>query len=436
MKHITEMEHFIHYTDVMREMRSVFMNRNISKSIADFHGSGISQVLNKFMDDIARGGVDRAQNLEWMDKLRANFSRSVIGINPVVYAKQLASIPAYIADIPALDWATEFAKVFNPLEFKRMYRTLSKSKMVEMRYDQGFERDMVTALQNQKPGKLISGTDFVNTFAYAFTKMGDKQAIFLGGWAVYKYHYKKAVKDGKSIENAKQIAMKKFEEASLRSQQASNVEDLADFQRRGSLAKLFTMFMTSPNQYYRMVIGGYRNFFAGRGDKSENLRRIFVGQFLLPTLFQFISNGFKWDDKDQAVSILLFPFSGLLFFGKGVEHVIKSIYNLAYPMGPVSILDPFTDFGKSVQKTFNGKEFNAKKLFFIIDTFVSGFSKVFGVPYSGPKRAIENTIEVLTEETDLSLKDKTLKGLGFPMEKKKKKKKKKKPKIGNPVYLD
>ena len=436
MKHITEMEHFIHYTDVMREMRSVFMNRNISKSIADFHGSGISQVLNKFMDDIARGGVDRAQNLEWMDKLRANFSRSVIGINPVVYAKQLASIPAYIADIPALDWATEFAKVFNPLEFKRMYRTLSKSKMVEMRYDQGFERDMVTALQNQKPGKLISGTDFVNTFAYAFTKMGDKQAIFLGGWAVYKYHYKKAVKDGKSIENAKQIAMKKFEEASLRSQQASNVEDLADFQRRGSLAKLFTMFMTSPNQYYRMVIGGYRNFFAGRGDKSENLRRIFVGQFLLPTLFQFISNGFKWDDKDQAVSILLFPFSGLLFFGKGVEHVIKSIYNLAYPMGPVSILDPFTDFGKSVQKTFNGKEFNAKKLFFIIDTFVSGLSKVFGVPYSGPKRAIENTIEVLTEETDLSLKDKTLKGLGFPMEKKKKKKRKKKPKIGNPVYLD
>ena len=191
MKHITEMEHFIHYTDVMREMRSVFMNRNISKSIADFHGSGISQTLNKFMDDIARGGVDRSQNLEWIDKLRANFSRSVIGVNPVVYLKQLASIPAYIADIPTLDWATEFAKVFNPLEFKRMYRTLSKSKMVEMRYDQGFERDMVLALQNQKPGKLISGTDFVNTFAYAFTKMGDKQAIFLGGWSVYKYHYKR-----------------------------------------------------------------------------------------------------------------------------------------------------------------------------------------------------------------------------------------------------
>ena len=436
MKHITEMEHFIHYTDVMREMRSVFMNRNISKSIADFHGSGISQTLNKFMDDIARGGVDRSQNLEWMDKLRANFSRSVIGINPVVMFKQLASIPAYIADIPVADFSLEFAKVFNPLEFKRMYRTLSKSNMVEMRYDQGFERDMVTALQNQKPGKLISGTDYVNTIAYAFTKMGDKSAIFLGGWTVYKYHKKKAIKQGKSIKDAEAIAMKKFEEASLRSQQASDPEDLADFQRRGSAYKLFTMFMTSPNQYYRMVIGGYRNLLAGRGSKSENLRRIFVGQFLLPTLFQFISNGFKWDDKDQAVSILLFPFSGLLFVGQAFEHMIRSAFNVAYPMGPVSILDPFSDIGKGLKKTFDGKEFNTKKVFKMLDEYISGLSKVFGVPYSGPKRAIENTIEVLTEETDLSLKDKTLKGLGFPMEKKKKKKRKKKPKIGNPVYLD
>ena len=435
MKHITEMEHFIHYTQVMREMRSVFMNRNISNSIQDFHGSGISRTLNKFMDDIARGGVDRSQNLDWMDKLRANFSRSVIGVNPVVYLKQLASIPAYIADVPTLDWSKEFVKVLNPLEFKRAYRTLSKSKMVQMRYDQGFERDMVLALQNQKPGKLISGTDWVNKFAYAFTKMGDKQAIFFGGWAVYKYHKKKALKEGKSLKDAKAIAMRKFEEASLRSQQASDVEDLADFQRKGSGYKLFTMFMTSPNQYYRMVIGGYRNFIAGRGSKSENLRRIFVGQFLLPTLFQFISNGFKWDNEDQAISILLFPFSGLLFFGQAFEYAIRSIFNKAYPMGPVSILDPAVDIGKGLKKTFDGKEFDNKKVFKILDEYISGLSKLFGVPYSGPKRSIENTIKVLTEESDLSLKDKALKGIGFRMKEEKKKKKKKKVKIAEPSYV-
>ena len=134
------------------------------------------------------------------------------------------------------------------------------------------------------------------------------------------------------------------------------------------------------------------------------------------------------------MSILLFPFSGLLFVGQAFEHMVRSAFNVAYPMGPVSILDPFLDIGKGLKKTFDGKEFNTKKVFKMLDEYISGLSKVFGVPYSGPKRAIENTIEVLTEETDLSLKDKTLKGLGFPMEKKKKRKKK--PKIGNPVYLD
>jgi hypothetical protein len=434
LKHITEMEHFIHYTQVMRELRSVFMSEDVSNSISNFHGKGISRTLNKFMDDIARGGVDRSQNLDWMDKLRANFSRSVIGINPVVYLKQLASIPAYISDVPTLDWATEFAKVLNPLEFKRAYKTLSKSKMVQMRYDKGFERDMVLALQNQKPGKLLSGTDYINTIAYAFTKMGDKQAIFLGGWPVYKYHKKKALKEGKSLKDAETIAMKQFEASSLRSQQASDVEDLGDFQRKGSAYKLFTMFMTSPNQYYRMVIGGYRNLRAGRGSKSENLRKIIVGQFLLPTLFQFISNGFKWDDEDQAISILLFPFAGLLFFGQGFEYAIRSAFNKAYPMGPVSILDPLVDIGKGLKKTFDGKEFDNKKVFKILDEYISGLSKIFGIPYSGPKRSVENTIKVLTEDSDLSLKDKTLKGVGFRIKEKPKIKIKKKPKVGGPVY--
>ena len=74
------------------------------------------------------------------------------------------------------------------------------------------------------------------------------------------------------------------------------------------------------------------------------------------------------------------------------------------------------------------------KKYLILDEYISGLSKIFGVPYSGPKRSIGNTIKVLTEESDLSLKDKALKGIGFRMKEEKKKKKKKKPKVGGPVY--
>ena len=431
MKHITEMEHFIHYTELMRELRTVFTNRDISRSIDDFHGKGISRILNKFLDDIARGGVDRANNLMWMDKLRANFSRAVIGANPVVYMKQLASIPAYMADIPILDWNKEFIKLFNPIEIRKMYRTLTKSEMLKMRYDKGFERDMVLALQNVKPGKMITGSNLFNNAMYAFTKMGDKQAIFVGGWPVYKYHLKQALKAGKSKEEAESIAMRKFEEASLRSQQASDVEDLGDFARRGSAYKLFTMFMTSPNQYYRMVAGGYRNLYYKRGSKSENWRRVFIGQFLLPTLFQFISNGFQWDDKDQAMSVLLFPFSGLLFWGQGFEYLIRSAFNKAYPMGPVAIMTFIQDWGKSLKRMFNGKDLTPEDTLKIIDSFIDGVSKVGGVPYGPATRTAKGIIKVAKGEAQHPIRE----AIGFKFKGKKKKKKKKKAKVAQPMFL-
>jgi hypothetical protein len=355
----------------------------------------------------------------------------VIGANPVVYMKQLASIPAYMADMPIAEWNKEFIKVFNPIEFRRMYRTLTKSEMLKMRYDKGFERDMVLALQNVKPGKMITGSNMFNNAMYAFTKMGDKQAIFVGGWPVYKYHLKQALKAGKSKEEAESIAMRKFEEASLRSQQASDVEDLGDFARRGSAYKLFTMFMTSPNQYYRMVAGGYRNLYYKRGSKSENLRKIFVGQFLLPTLFQFISNGFEWDDKDQAMSVLLFPFSGLLFWGQGFEYLIRSAFNKAYPMGPVAIMTFIQDWGKSLKRMFNGKDLTPEDTLKIVDSFIDGVSKVGGVPYGPATRTAKGIIKVAKGEAQHPIRE----AIGFKFKGKKKKKKKKKAKVAQPIFL-
>lgn len=118
MKHITEMEHFIHYTNVMRELRSVFMSRDVSRSVQDFHGKNISRTLNKFMDDIARGGVDRAMHLEWADKWRAKVTRATIGLNEVVFIKQLTSIPAYWGDMPITSWHKEVLMSIGAFEFK------------------------------------------------------------------------------------------------------------------------------------------------------------------------------------------------------------------------------------------------------------------------------------------------------------------------------
>ena len=428
LKHITEMEHFIHYTDVMRELRTVFMNQGVSKSIIDYHGSEISRVLNKFMDDIARGGVDRALMLGWADRWRANVTRATIGLNEIVFIKQLASIPAYMANMPISSWGYETIKgVLQPWNWKRFYKTLTKSEMLKMRYDQGFDRDMSTALRNVKPGKLISGTDWLNNIAFFLTKMGDKTAILLGGWANYQYELKKALKAGKSRSDANKIAMKKFEANTLRAQQASDVEDLADLQRLGSGWKLFTMYMTSPNQYYRMAQDGLRGLITGRGTKIDNARKIFVAWILLPQLFNWISNGFERDEDEELIALLTGPFMGLLFVGGGIEHAIRKSFGMEYRSGSVPLLDIFDDFGKMGKAIFNDKVFDTEKILSIIDSFLTGASKapvVGGFPYEPLKRSIASKIKVLSGKAE---SDKpTREALGFRFDKKEEPKSKKK----------
>ena len=423
LQHITEMEHFIAYTNVMRELRTVFSNRNISRSIVDFHGKPISRVLNKFMDDLARGGIDRSQSVGFLDVLRANFSRAVIGLNPVVFLKQLASIPAYASDIPIADWTKNFFSLANPIEARKMLKTLSKSNMLDMRYEAGMERDIALAMRQIKPGNRLTGTDLLNNVAYALTKFGDKTAIYMGGYPLYKYEYKKAIKAGKTKAEAEAIAMKKFESSTLRAQQSGELEDLSDIQRGGSFAKLFTMFMTSPNQYYRMWMSGYRNLMAGRGTISENVRKIFIAQFVLPSLFTWIANGFEFDEEDQILSLVLSPFYGIMFFGQGIETIVQTLGGKRYgKAGEISILDPFNDANKSLgrmrQIYLGKKDFDTENTWYIVNNFLLAITKALGLPYAGIKRTLFGAIKVAKGEAEKPVRE----AIGFTFDEKKSKK--------------
>ena len=423
LSHISEMEHFIAYTDVLRELRSVFMSRDISRSIQQFHGKPISRVLNKFMDDIARGGIDKSNSVEGIDYLRANFSRSAIGLNPVVFLKQLGSIPAYASDMPMSHWLAQFTLLSNPIEVKRMLKTLSESKLLDMRYEVGMERDIALAMRSVKPGNVFTGTDMLNNIAYLLTKLGDKTAIYLGGWSLYKYEYKQAKKNGATDKEAKEIAMKKFEASTLRAQQSGEIEDLADVQRSGTYAKLFTMFMTSPNQYYRMAIGGYRNIYHGRGSKVENLRRIFVAQFVLPTLFTFISNGFEYDEEDHITSLILFPFAGIMFFGQAYATIIDRLGGKNYgSAGEVSILEPFNDMARLASRIrqiqLGKKELDSKQVIAMTNDIIIAMSRILGLPYAGVKRSVLGAIKVVKGEAVNPIRE----TIGFKPKKKEKKK--------------
>lgn len=323
LKHMTEMEHFKAWGETIREMRSVLGNEGVQAAVKQYHGAAADGVLQKFLDDFASGGVDRKQTLNFLDKMRSNFTKAVIGANPVVFVKQLSSMPAYMVDIPVKDFIYGVSvSMSNPV---KAYRTLMQSKTMQARYTVGFERDIMLAMRRKTSGSL-GDVASVGDRLMIGVALGDKMASVLGGYSVYLYHMRKNKAAGQSADEAAKNALREFDRATKRGQQAGETMDLPHFMRMGSMARLFTMFMSNPAGYYRSASAGMRNFRGGRGSRLDNMKRVAVTWILLPMLFQWIASGFDWEDDAMARAALVGPLNGLFIARDIIDAVAGGLF--------------------------------------------------------------------------------------------------------------
>lgn len=365
-RHITEMEHFKAWGIPMRELRTVLGGERVRKAIRQYHGSTALQVVNNFMDDFARGKVDQKFQSEWVSFFRRNFTTGAVGANPVVFVKQLTSIPAFAMDMPVKDWLGGLARMNTPGKARRAYRILKSSKKIQERYKVGFERDMIAAVMGGGT-RSTTGTRNLADRMMILTKKGDWLAIFYGGWPVYEYHHKQAIKAGNTEAEASAIAMEAFEVAVDRTQQAGQLKDQNQYQRGSAFHQLFTMFYTAPSAYYRSWAGGVRGLqgmsakewsklLTGRGDKKRYAaaKRVFFGQVVLPAMFMLASNGGEWDKDDMLKAVLLGPLSGLFLirdFGIGLYNLTTGQNNYQDP-GLPPVFSTVGEAGTAIRKGY------------------------------------------------------------------------------------
>jgi hypothetical protein len=274
------------------------------------------------------------------------------------------------------------------------------------RYRHGHERDVILAMQSSVPRTLAGKKSWSNRLMI-LTQLGDGAAIVVGGYAVYDYHYRMSRKKGADHATANRIALEKFALISKRTQQAGAVMDLGQIQRLGSFGKLFTMFSTSPISYYRSVSGAVRNAVHGRGSKGEAMKRVIIGHFLLPMMFQFIANGFRWDDDDQLRAALLGSFNKLFAVGEildaGLSAIISNDIRAASgisqtPLGDVAE-DAIVALGRLDRELERGT-FDLADLLFISDKVASSSSKTVGVPYEGVRNQFKGMQAAYDRTTD------------------------------------
>jgi hypothetical protein len=399
-RHELQVAQFVSFDKAVGDLRKVFGNEDVKAVIKQYHGGSSLKRLNDIVDNIARGSIDARLTLQAVDKLQANFAKSVLLLNYVPFFKQLTSYPAFAASMPLKDFATgtvEFAK--DPVKWSKFL--LSNSETLYDRVTRGFDKETALALKSGREKVRIGGNDmtlkgFILNSLVMPTRGGDMLPVLPGATAKYL--------EQKKLGKSDEVAIREAELAVLSSQQSPHIEDLAHFQTAGSLLKTMALFQTTPIQYFRESIDSVRSAKYGRISKKEAAKKLSIYWVLLPVLFQFVSDGFRVDEDHMKRSLIFGP----LNYYPAIGNLLQTIYGVtmgewwrdsASAVTPMfSLVD---DFVQSVSKVTKGiTEREGDDIMEGLVDFALFLGQVKGVPTAGPRRTFSGITDLITGETD------------------------------------
>ena len=308
--HIVQMEHFMAWGETMHELRSTFGNNEVRTAIRQYHSNDILKRLDDYMNDFARGGVDRAQFLSILDKLRSRFAVSVLAVKPSIGLQQIWTVGAFMTEMKARDFITGITSFWS-YPIANYQWMMENSTYLQNRYHAGnYERD-IRLSQQQGVAKTLSGQGNISQWLLWQVTQGDKFGVMPGWWAKYQAGLKAGL--------TQEAAMTEADSASERTQNTSELASLSWLQRGSSWGKLLTMFQSQPNKYFRIVGDNIRNMQYGRQSKVKGLTNLFIVWVLLPMLFQFVADAFHWKKERQLRVLLLGPLNNILVAGQLVQ---------------------------------------------------------------------------------------------------------------------
>lgn len=384
--HIQKMEHYKSWSETMGIYRRVFQDKQIRMAIRDFHGDDYLKSIDRFLEDFARGGVAREKIYPVIDKLRSNVTKGLLGLNINVAKKQLVGVLDYAMELPIDDFASGVADFWSS-PIKKSKFLFANSPGLQERFGEGFERDIKFAIQKGIDQKL-SKTKNISEYFFIPLRNADKITVYQGAWASYRSKYNELKKSSPSMseEELQKEAIKYAEIVTNRVQESGQLNTLAPLQREGSLAKLFTMFQSQPNKYYRIIVGAGRNWRSGRGSKADNARKILFAWFIVPMIYQFVADGFSVDKKHQLRTALLGPFANVLITGQILQSMFGWATGEKYPFQASPVFSLLNDLQQGITNLFSDKW--GSHLTYLIDAM----GKTVGLPTLMFTRPIRNSL--------------------------------------------
>jgi len=420
VEHVGHMNHYLAFAEVAKDLRATFDSDMVKTAVRQASGSNRTYgILSKLIDDTLRGSIDRHLVNRTMDMFIRNIAVAKLAFNATSAVKQLASVPAYMDGIPTKDFLAGLADFWkSPVENSKI---LIGTQYIQNRIRKSYDRDLAQ-VANKATNLAILDVRNVRDKMMFLTRYGDLGAILQGGWSVYRHTYNQGIKSGMSHVEATIEAERVFSETTDRAQQSAEVSSMSDWQRSGSFAKMFTMFMTSPIQYHRLTWGAVRAAAKGRISKAQAAKTVMIYHVMLPQIFFAMGSAFigLWsDDEDiqerfwqrQLAALLYGNLNAIYLFGDALEAVSNGISDPDAPTFLKEVSIPIIEeinsiVGGSIQLANAEDDEDMMKG---ADKLASGLLSLSGVPYDPVKKQLEGILDAVSGETEQPL----LRFLGF-----------------------
>ena len=338
MSYLNDMEYFGAYAETIRDVNKLFTNEYIKDAIESIHGKPTMRLITNMIEKIANKGTRTEMMTGFINSMNNVFIVSRLGLSPVIMIKQLTSTFTFANDIGFRNWIKYSAKSIPQL--KDTWREIRENSvyMQDRKYD-GIMK-AIESYSDEAMKKFVPSPtkDFFVNVAMYMVKFGDRSAIFLGGTPNYVFYKEQALKEGKTEQEAIDIAIRKFERDTKRTQQSADLQDKDIFQTSNPVVRALNMFLSTPKQYLRKEIQAVRSLNrkllawdknAGKGSIKENVRTLLMYHVFMPTLFQYVAmglpgmlRGWRDDDEDDLIrAAVIGNLNALFILGEAVTYL-------------------------------------------------------------------------------------------------------------------
>ena len=385
MRKQLEQNHFICWTETVRELRSVYGDRGVQNVLVREFGQAMWNNLREKIELLASNGASPDKAAKYLNHFFKSWAPASVALNMSSILKQFAGGTSYSLYIPQSALLRYLPEAnWGNRDYRAWLERPEVKEFIADRMQGGLDPNYGGMMNYTRRGGKIHSVTEAGIKALMFPNLySDKLTALTFGYAVYRYYYEQArkktkrnaVADGSvaeretSIGEAEKFALRMWMRATDETQQSGALKDMNHFTASPGAWRYLTTFMTNPMQTAALELTAWQKWMKDRTKENRNvlIRRIVVNHLVNTTLMNLVASVFRHglnigdylDDWDDFVAgWLLGSFDSLWLFGKGAMMMKEGLAGNRYAgdMSAVPMLSELAKDAGTMRKIAEGKD--------------------------------------------------------------------------------